>query len=212
MYIYIYIYIYIYLQFLLAMQGYTRLATGKRDANWEIQVPIRISLVQHAYTRTYIADWQKNAKKDSNRRMKLHTHTYIYIYTYLDKVCEKSKTQTIQEQSTVSRSIRCIQNITPKRYALCKKSTTRIYIYIYMFIFCIHIYISAYLHSTHTIRKHHVFEIIDAITAISLSCTYETMRPQGLHILTCTRKLFNSIHKKYQKITYFHVKTHDEKI
>ena len=193
---------------MLAMQGYTRLATGKRDANWEIQVPIRISLVQHAYTRTYIADWQKNAKKDSNRRMKLHTH--IYIYTYLDKVCEKSKTQTIQEQSTVSRSIRCIQNITPKRYALCKKSTTRIYIY--MFIFCIHIYISAYLHSTHTIRKHHVFEIIDAITAISLSCTYETMRPQGLHILKCTRKLFNSIHKKYQKITYFHVKTHDEKI
>ena len=141
-----------------------------------------------------------------------HIHIYIYIYTYLDKVCEKSKTQTIQEQSTVSRSIRCIQNITPKRYALCKKSTTRIYIYIYMFIFCIHIYISAYLHSTHTIRKHHVFEIRDAITAISLSCTYETMRPQGLHILTCTRKLFNSIHKKYQKITYFHVKTHDEKI
>ena len=82
MYIYIYTYIYIYLQFLLAMQGYTRLATGKRDANWEIQVPIRISLVQHAYTRTYIADWQKNAKKDSNRRMKLHTHTYIYIYIF----------------------------------------------------------------------------------------------------------------------------------
>ena len=80
--IYIYTYIYIYLQFLLAMQGYTRLATGKRDANWEIQVPIRISLVQHAYTRTYIADWQKNAKKDSNRRMKLHTHTYIYIYIF----------------------------------------------------------------------------------------------------------------------------------
>ena len=82
LYIYIYVYTYIYLQFLLAMQGYTRLATGKRDANWEIQVPIRISLVQHAYTRTYIADWQKNAKKDSNRRMKLHTHTYIYIYIF----------------------------------------------------------------------------------------------------------------------------------
>ena len=92
------------------------------------------------------------------------------------------------------------------------RSQPQEYIYIYMFIFCIHIYISAYLHSTHTIRKHHVFEIRDAITAISLSCTYETMRPQGLHILTCTRKLLNSIHKKYQKITYFHVKTHDEKI
>ena len=66
-YIYLFIYICIYLQFLLAMQGYQPCATGKRDANWEIQVPIWINLAQQTNTRTYIVDWQKELPRERAR-------------------------------------------------------------------------------------------------------------------------------------------------